>query len=246
VVYIALAVIVVVLILSIIASRRVEIPRRVSPEGIEDNEVVEAYDRINRWPQFRALRRMFVTELKRHSPEGVLVDVGCGPGQLIAGIARSLPHLSIIGVDIAEEMLQKAGNNLASMGLAEKVSFRRGDMQGLPLESDSIDFVVSTLSLHHWSQPKQAIEEIHRVLKPGGQFLIFDLRRDSPRAAYWIVRFAQSFILPAALGRINEPTGSFMASYTPAEVKATMSDTPFHKWRVKPGLFWTFNWGEKD
>ena len=122
-VYIALAVILVVLILSMIASRRVEIPRRVSLEGIEDNEVVEAYDRINRWPQFRALRRMFIAELKRHSPEGVLVDVGCGPGYLMAGIARSLPHLSIIGVDIAEEMLLKAGNNLASMGRPKRSAF---------------------------------------------------------------------------------------------------------------------------
>mgnify|MGYP001072125842 CR=1 FL=1 len=102
-----------------------------------------------------------------------------GLGYLVAEIAKSFPQLSIIGVDISEEMRQKATKNLFSLGLAEKVSFRQGDIQEFPFENNSLDFVVSTLSLHHWLEPKQALEEINRVLKPRGQFLIFDLRRDS-------------------------------------------------------------------
>ena len=74
------------------------------------------------------------------------------------------------------------------------------------------DTVVSTLSLHHWPDPKQALEEIHRVLKPGGQFLIFDLRRDARRFVYWLLRFAKIFVVPAAIRRVNEPVGSALAS----------------------------------
>ena len=243
--WIALIVVFLVLVMAVVACRRVNIPRRASTEGVENDEVIEAYDRISRWPQFRFLRNTVTTELKKHYPKGILADIGCGPGYLIADMAKSFSHLSIIGADISEEMLQKASQNLTSKGLADKVSFRQGDIQKLPFASDSLDFVVSTLSLHHWSLPGQAIQEIYRVLKPGGQFLIFDVRRDSPRLTYWVIRFAQSLILPPVLRRINEPTGSFLAGYTPAEVKEILATTPFQQWGTRPGFFWLFIWGRK-
>jgi ubiquinone/menaquinone biosynthesis C-methylase UbiE len=212
----------------------VTIPRQIGPdEGIDDNEIVKAYDRISQWPQFRAIRQIIIHELKKHHPQGTIVDVGCN-------------DLKFIGVDISSQMVGKATGNIASKGFIERVSFRVGDIQGLPFESNSLDFVVSTLSLHHWLQPSQGFEEILRVLKPRGQFLVFDLKRNSPRLAYWLIRFAQSLILPAALGRINEPTSSFLASYTPAEIEALIPDTGFKTWRVRAGLFWSFTWGQKQ
>ena len=189
---------------------------------------------------------MVAGELMRHHPHGLLADAGCGPGYLLADIVRAIPRLSVIGVDIAEQMLQKAAQNLSSAGLAEKVGFRVGNVEELPFDNSSLDFVVSTLSLHHWAEPKQAIEEIYRVLKPGGQFLVFDLRRDSPRLFYWLLRFAQTFILPSPMKRTNEPTLSVLASYTPSELGAFLADTSFGEWRIKPGLFWIFIWGHKD
>ena len=235
------------LLLLVVASRGVTIPRQIGPdEGIDDNEIVKAYDRISQWPQFRAIRQIIIHELKKHHPQGTLVDVGCGPGYLLVDMARALYDLKFIGVDISPQMVEKATGNIASKGFIERVSFRVGDIQGLPFESNSLDFVVSTLSLHHWLQPSQGFEEILRVLKPGGQFLVFDLKRNSPRLAYWLIRFAQSLILPAALGRINEPTSSFWASYTPAEIEALIPDTGFKTWRVRAGLFWSFTWGQKQ
>jgi ubiquinone/menaquinone biosynthesis C-methylase UbiE len=244
-VWVIAAVILLIVIVLSVGYRRLNLPHQASFEGIEDDEVVRAYDRISRWPQFKLLRWFVVNELKSHHPKGILVDVGCGPGYLIAAIAKSLPHLSIIGVDIAEEMVQKAARNLDSLGLAEKVSFRQGDIRALPFEANSLDFLISTLSLHHWSEPKQALQEIERVLKPGGQFLIFDLRRDSRRLFYWLIRFAQTFIIPSVMKRVNEPTGSLLASYTPVELEALLSETLFKRWQIKPGLGWLFVWGHK-
>jgi len=235
------------LLLLVVASRSVTIPRQIGPdEGIDDNEIVKAYDRISQWPQFRAIRQIIIHELKKHHPQGTLVDVGCGPGYLLVDMARAFNDLKFIGVDISSQMVGKATGNIASKGFIERVSFRVGDIQGLPFESNSLDFVVSTLSLHHWLQPSQGFEEILRVLKPRGQFLVFDLKRNSPRLAYWLIRFAQSLILPAALGRINEPTSSFLASYIPAEIEALIPDTGFKTWRVRAGLFWSFTWGQKQ
>jgi len=92
---------------------------------------------------------------------------------------------------------------------------------------------------------RQAINEINRVLKPQGQLLIFDLRRDSWRLLYWLLRFAQLLILPSPMRHENEPTNSFLSSYTPIELDAFMSGSPLDEWKIKPGMFWTFIWGRK-
>ena len=238
---------IIVIVMLILGCRRVNIIRHISPEeGIEDVEAIKAYDRISQWPQFRLLRKLIIIELKKHNPQGVLVDVGCGPGYLMADLRRTFKELSITGVDISEEMIQKASKNMSATGFQEETSFRQGDIQALPFEDNSLDFVISTLSLHHWSEPMQALHEIHRVLKPAGQFLLFDLRRDSPRLFYWLIRFAQIFILPATMKRINEPTSSLLANYTPIELANILKVTPFTQWNIKQGIFYLFAFGEKS
>jgi ubiquinone/menaquinone biosynthesis C-methylase UbiE len=244
-IWIISAVVFVIAMTLILGYPRVHPPRKASFEGIENPEAVQAYDRISRWPQFKFIRRMIVRETKNYHPEGLLVDVGCGPGYLLALLAFSYPHLNIIGVDIAEEMLQEASGNLDPLGFGERVKFRQGDAKQLPFEDNTVDFVVSTLSLHHWLDPKQALLEIHRILKPGGQFLIFDLRRDGRRFVYWIIGFATAFVVPAPMRRIKEPLGSALSSYTPVEAEAFLSETPFQQRRVKPGFGWLFIWGRK-
>jgi ubiquinone/menaquinone biosynthesis C-methylase UbiE len=235
-----------IIVLIIVSVPRRNIARKACFEGIEDDETIRAYDTISRWPQFKLIRWFVVNELKRYQPQGILADIGCGPGYLIANIAKALPHLSLIGVDISEDMVKKASQNLTSLVISEKVSFRQGDIQALPFESGSLDFIVSTLSLHHWSDPGQAIEQIERVLKPGGQFLIFDLRRDSRKIVYSIITFAQTFIIPPVMKRANEPTNSFLASYTPDEMGCILSGTRFKRWEIKGGIGWLFIWGKKS
>jgi ubiquinone/menaquinone biosynthesis C-methylase UbiE len=229
-----------------IGCRRVNTSRQAGREGIEHDEVAEAYNRISRWPQFKLLRRMIVHQVGRYHPEGVVVDIGCGPGYLVIALAKSFPHLHITGVDIATEVVQLATRNVLHLGLGEQVEFRQGDVQDLPFEDNFVDFAVSTLSLHHWSEPKRALDEIHRILKPGGQFLIFDLRRDAKRLFYWLLGFAQRFVVPAALRSINEPTGSAQSSYTPLEVEALLSETQFRQHKTRPGVGWMFIWGRKS
>ena len=223
--------------------------RQVNVEGIDDEEAVKAYDRISRMPQFSMLRHNFVRELKRHNPTGTLADIGCGPGYLLQLIAKEIPQLDLIGVDVSEEMLRKGATNLSTLGREKRVQLKQGDIQKLPLEDDSVDFIVSTLSLHHWSDPKSAFDEIHRVLKHEGQFLLFDLRRDPQRWFFWLMRFAQRVMLRAfgaeAISRLNEPTGSVLSSYTPSEVETLLETTPFTWRKSKGGAGWIFLWAVK-
>ncbi len=245
--WIVLPIVIVALAVIITGCRRPSTNRLTGPdEGIEDDEVVQGYDKISRWPQFRLLRKLVINELRKLNPQGVVVDIGCGPGYLAADILKAFPKLSVTGVDIAEEMLERAADNLSRQGFGDRAGFRQGDIQKLPFEDDSVDFIVSTLSLHHWSEPVTALTEIHRVLKPGCGFLVFDLRRDSPRCVFRVMKFAQKFILPSAMGRINEPTSSFLASYTAGELRQILSGTPFKEGRIKQGIFWSFVTGRKS
>jgi ubiquinone/menaquinone biosynthesis C-methylase UbiE len=228
---------------------RVRLDRQVNVEGIEDEDAVRAYDRISRMPQFAVLRRHFVKELRRHETRGTLADIGCGPGYLLKLLAMEMPHLSLIGVDISKEMLQEAASNLSTLGLNTKLQLRQGDIEKLPFDDDSLDLAVSTLSLHHWSHPELAFDEIFRVLKHEGQFLLFDLRRDPRRWFFWLIRFAQKVALRAfgaeAIVRLNEPMGSVLSSYTPSEVERLLADAHFTRWELKEGAGWFFLWGVK-
>ncbi len=65
--------------------------------------------------------------------------------------------------------------------------------------------VVSTLSLHHWQDPIMVFNEVSRVLRDGGSFLVFDLRRDMIAPAYLLIWFATHVVVPKGLKKAREP-----------------------------------------
>jgi ubiquinone/menaquinone biosynthesis C-methylase UbiE len=215
--------------------------RRVGREGIDVPGAVRAYDAMNRMPPFWALRRVVLRRLKREKPEGTLLDLGCGPGYLLRLLADKLPRLRLVGVDVAEEALDAARKNLGPA----RVELLRGGSDNLPPPDGACDFVVSTLSLHHWSRPGEIFSEIFRVLKPGGRFLVMDLRRDAPAPVHLFICVVTAVIVPRALREIREPLGSLQAAYTVAEARGLLAETTFEDFRVERGLFWMFLSGRK-
>jgi ubiquinone/menaquinone biosynthesis C-methylase UbiE len=107
---------------------------------------------------------MIAHKLAAYRPSGTLADIGCGPGRLAILIAHRHPDLHVIGVDAAEEMIRTARSKASSQGLSSRVEFRVGDAGSLPMPDGTIDFALSTLSLHHWSEPAKGLKEIQRVL----------------------------------------------------------------------------------
>ena len=105
-----------------------------------------------------------------------VLEIGSGPGELALEIARRLPGAEVVGVDLAGAMINRASDRARADGLDDRIRFELADAAALPLPDASYDVVVSTLSLHHWSDPGVVFAEIARVLRPGGIALVYDLR----------------------------------------------------------------------
>jgi SAM-dependent methyltransferase len=108
----------------------------------------------------------------------VVLDLGSGAGfdALIAGRAVG-PTGRVIGVDMTDAMLAKARGNADRAGMSH-VEFRKGDIEALPVEDDSIDVALSNCVLNLVADKDRALGEIHRVLKPGGRLAVSDMAWD--------------------------------------------------------------------
>lgn len=131
----------------------------------------------NRWANgpLRWVYRSLARDIAAAAPRGATVlDIGTGPGVLLAELARRRPDLELIGVDISADMVAAAERNLARF--APRATALLGDAARLPIDDQRVDLVVSSLSLHHWSDPAAAAPELARALRPAGQVIIYDVR----------------------------------------------------------------------
>jgi ubiquinone/menaquinone biosynthesis C-methylase UbiE len=212
--------------------------RVASQEGLEDPEVARAFSRVARMPQMKLIRQFVARRAVQLVPRGEAADLGCGPGYLVVDLAQQAPQLRITGIDLSAEMLEEAEAAAERAGIRERAAFKLGDVDRIPLPDQSLDLVVSTLSLHHWSDPAPVLDEVARVLRLGGAYLIFDLRRDMAAPIYVLLWFATRAIVPAALRRAQEPLGSRNAAYTPQEAAELARKSALRGWRIASGPFW--------
>jgi ubiquinone/menaquinone biosynthesis C-methylase UbiE len=130
--------------------------------------------------------------------DGTLLDVGTGPGQLMVEVGRRRPDVDVVGIDPSADMVGHAEHHVSAARLRGHVEARVGTAEDLPFPDKSFDAVVSTLSSHHWADPSAAVAEQTRVLRPGGQLWIFDLRGVAPAA---VPRALGAHFAPAAITR---------------------------------------------
>jgi ubiquinone/menaquinone biosynthesis C-methylase UbiE len=220
--------------------------RVVSHEALDDPEVARAFNWVSRLPQMGLMRWLVARRAVAMAPAGQAADLGCGPGYLVLKLAQVAPGLQVTGIDLADEMLVEAEAVARHSGVQDRVAFKKGDVAHIPFPDGSLDLVVSTLSLHHWSDPVDVLNEIARVLRrpepgegrPGGSFLVADLRRDMGAPFYMLLWFATHCVVPRALRRAREPLGSRDAAFTPQEAAELAAQSRLTGWRVTHGPLW--------
>jgi ubiquinone/menaquinone biosynthesis C-methylase UbiE len=108
-----------------------------------------------------------------------VLEVAPGPGYLAIELARLGPR-RIAGLDVSRSFVRIATENARRAGVS--IDFRWGDAANMPFADQSFDFVTCHAAFKNFSDPVGALDEIHRVLRPGGTASINDLRRDASPA----------------------------------------------------------------
>jgi SAM-dependent methyltransferase len=156
---------------------------RMYEESIRD-EFTHQTDSFARSPAMTAATTLgSVVEMVPADGEARWLETACGPGIIARAIAARVG--SVHGVDLTPAMVEKASAEAAAAGLGN-VEFSLGDATALRLEDGSFDGAVNRFSLHHIPLPQRVLEEMARVVRPGGYVVLADHLTDSDGdAAAW-------------------------------------------------------------
>lgn len=195
--------------------------------GIQAEYDVKMFDQMA-----RRLRDNGWTELlsiiKSGVDHGLALEYGPGPGYIGLEWLKKTKGTTLKGVDISAAMVELASKNAAEYGFTDRAEYILNDGKTIPFPKETFDAVFSTSSFHEWENPEVAIDEIYRVLKPGGRLFIGDLRRDMSFLIRWFMWLSvkPQEIRPGLLTSIK-------SSYTAPEAQDLMKKTKFKDFAVK-------------
>lgn len=190
-------------------------------EGIQGEVDVAIFNRMQRrfrdkgWMETHAL-------IKSGIASGHALEVGPGPGYLGLEWLKKTEGTKLKGLDISPDMIAIARQNAAEYGLTDRATYVESSGENIPFENDYFDAVFSNGSLHEWAEPRKTLDEIWRVLKPGGKMFISDLRRD-------INPFIKGFMWLASSPKEIRPgfLTSVAAAYTSKELSQILKTSKF-------------------
>jgi ubiquinone/menaquinone biosynthesis C-methylase UbiE len=209
------------------------------PELMDDDSEVEAYASAAAAQYLEAIDRSFVDHIARliHGAgleAGRVLDLGCGPGQILIMMKQRWPNLHITGLDAGPAMIDKARADTSAAGLDITYEVLRLGPNGetkLPYNDAEFDIVTCNSVLHHLTNPINALDEMARVAKPEGAILIRDLARPAFLFPYPLhVRiFGRHY--EGEMRRLYE--ASVAAAYTPPELNQMLRNSRLNNDRTR-------------
>jgi ubiquinone/menaquinone biosynthesis C-methylase UbiE len=180
---------------------------------------------------FEMLARRVAGEI---APGSSVLEVAPGPGYFAIALAR-LGDYRVTGLDISKTFVEIARANAATAKV--DTDFQRGDASRMPFDGERFDYVVCRAAFKNFSAPVAALQEMYRVLKPGGRALIVDMRRDASRDS--MKEAARGMKAGAVNQAIVYLTFRFMLlrrAYTKTEFQQMIGQTSFRVVEIREAL----------
>jgi ubiquinone/menaquinone biosynthesis C-methylase UbiE len=161
---------------------------------------------------------------------GDILEVAPGPGYLAIEIAR-LGRFRVTGLDISHTMVEISRENAAAAAVS--VDFRQGDATEMPFADGSFDLIVCQAAFKNFRQPVSALNEMDRVLRPGGRAVIQDLRKEASSSD--INREVQNQNLGAVNGFITKRilAGLRSRAYSTNQLERLVAESTFRTCEIK-------------
>ena len=200
-------------------------------EGIQGELDVEAFNefaKVMRDKGWNNVDEFIAAGIKK----GAVLEIGPGPGLIGLEWLKKTQNEGLTALDISDTMIKIANKNAEEYGFSDKVQYVKGNALEMPFEDETFDAVFSNGSMHEWEKPVKVLNEIHRVLKPGGIFCVSDMRRDvSPLIVKMIYASTkQKEIRPGFLTSLH-------AAYTVNEMTELLRNTEFQDFKVEREFF---------
>jgi len=163
-------------------------------EFVIDEELAEQFDSyMKKYKEiYQNLAKTTLNNIPKSVKNPVIVDLGMGTGLLSVELNKLVPNAEVIGLDPSENMIRLAKENFIENNCKQCKAIN-AKAENTTLKPDSVDIIVSRLSLSSWEKPKQCFEELHRILKPGRRLILEGLNKDFPQWRLVLNRFHMLF-----------------------------------------------------
>lgn len=170
--------------------------------------------RLARGGYWRSDYRNVLSEIETLGPAR-LIDIGCGPGGFLCAVQKRFPAIALSALDLSEEMVRETGERLGSSAIVTV-----GDAEKMPLQSEQYDVVTCNMSIHHYPHPQDAVNEMYRILAPGGTLLLNDMDCAAP------IRALANWVFPRL-------PGGDVKMYTRQEITDMLQKAGFERWEYR-------------
>lgn len=184
------------------------------------DKIAPSYDRLNHALSLgidRRWRRTAVDALGKHKPQQIL-DIATGTGDFALLLAKRIQPQHIVGADISEGMMAVGREKVKEEGLQNVISFQHEDCMQLSFPDGSFDAVTSSYGVRNFQNLDKGLQEMQRVLRPGGHLLIVELTpppRFPMKQLFWLY----AHVVMPLLGRLISHDDSAY-TYLPASMEA--------------------------
>jgi len=199
------------------------------------NDIAPKYDFLNHFLSagIDIQWRKQVTKLLAPSQPKIILDVATGTGDLAIELCKLKPK-SIVGVDIADEMLAIGRVKIKKKKLDKIIDLRNGDSENLNFADNTFDAVTVAFGVRNYENLNKGLKDMNRVLKPGGIVAILEFSKPKQFPMKNLYNFYFRFILPG-FGKIVSKNNEAY-TYLPESVKSFAEDADFLKEMEKAGF----------